>query len=241
VPYPNNRVELRYFSDERRTETLTGGVPGWNWLALKPLIDTGRLDALYVNFLSGWELDLETTVALRQHFRGPMYADLHMLVMAVQADGLRVPRPLSNVREWCSCFDLLQVNEDEIHMLAPDPLALAATALHAGAHCLMVTLGKKGAVYFAEQGFDGLADLGTARAAAPAPVRTELVPAEAVLRPLDPTGCGDVWGATCFSRLLAGDNLGAAIKAAHRAAARNVEHRGASGLADYLRGTLTTT
>src|SRR5947209_8834255 len=28
VPYPNNRVELRYYTDERRTEMLTGGLPG---------------------------------------------------------------------------------------------------------------------------------------------------------------------------------------------------------------------
>ena len=241
VPYPNNRVELRYFSDERRTETLSGGVPGWNWAALKPLIEDARLDALYVNFLSGWELDLETALALRAQFPGPTYADLHMLVMAVQSDGLRVPRPLSNVREWCGCFDFLQVNEDEIQMLAPDPMALAATALHAGAHCLMVTLGKRGAVYFAEHGFDSLASWGRPRDAAPAPIRTALVPAEAVQRPVDPTGCGDVWGATCFSRLLAGDNLDAAFRAAHRAAARNVEHRGATRLADHLRGTLSLT
>ena len=65
--------------------------------------------------------------------------------------------------------------------------------------------------------------------------------AEHVAAPLDPTGCGDVWGATYFSRLLAGDNLGDAIRAAHRAAARNVEHRGASGLADHLRGKLSFT
>ena len=240
VPYPNNRVELRYFSDERRTETLSGGVPGWNWAGLKPLLDLARLDALYVNFLSGWELDLETAQALRAHFRGPLYADLHMLVMAVQANGLRVPRPLSHVREWCGCFDLLQVNEDEIAMLAPEPMALAATALHAGASCLAVTLGKRGVVYFAEQGFDRLADLGRGSAGG-APIRTELVPAETVLHAVDPTGCGDVWGATCFSRLLAGDNLGAAIRAAHRAAARNAERRGATGLADHLRGTLSLT
>ena len=149
VPYPNNRVELRYFSDERRTEVLTGGVPGWNWLGLKPLVDLARLDALYVNFLSGWELDLATAQELRRRVRGPMYADLHMLVMAVQPDGLRVPRPLSHVREWCGCFDLLQANEDEIAMMAPDPMALAATALHAGASCLLVTLASRGAVYFA--------------------------------------------------------------------------------------------
>ncbi|MGH7639052.1 MAG: PfkB family carbohydrate kinase [Gemmatimonadaceae bacterium] len=241
VPYPNNRVELRYTSEERRTETLTGGVPGWTWLGLKPLIAEARLDALYVNFLSGWELDLETSQELRRAFRGPIYADLHMLVMAVQADGVRVPRPLSHVREWCACFDLLQANEDEIQMMAADPMALAATALHEGASCLAVTLGSRGAVYFAAPGFEALADLRRARANTVGAVRTELVPAERVGAPLDPTGCGDVWGATYFSRLLAGDNLGSAIRAAHRAAARNVEHRGASGLADHLRGKLSFT
>lgn len=241
VPYPNNRVELRYISEERRTETLTGGVPGWTWLGLRPLIADAGLDALYVNFLSGWELDLETSQELRRAFRGPIYADLHMLVMAVQADGMRVPRPLSHVREWCACFDLLQANEDEIQMMAPDPMALAATALHEGASCLAVTLGSRGAVYFAAPGFEALADLRRARSGAVGAVRTELVPAERVATPLDPTGCGDVWGATYFSRLLAGDNLGSAIRAAHRAAARNVEHRGASGLADHLRGKLSFT
>ena len=243
VPYPNNRVELRYFSAERRTETLTGGVPGWAWLGLKPLIDAARLDALYVNFLSGWELDLATARALRDHFRGPIYADLHMLVMAVRSDGLRVPRPLSDVREWCGCFDFLQANEDEIHLRAPDPRALAATARHAGASVLSVALGSRGAVYFAAPGFHRIADLARSRSerASVAPVRTELIPAERVAEPLDPTGCGDVWGATQFSRLLAGDNLGDAIRAAHRAAARNVEHRGASGPADHLRGKLSVT
>jgi hypothetical protein len=243
VPYPNNRVELRYFSDERRTEVLSGGVPGWNWLALKPLVDAARLDALYVNFLSGWELDLPTAQELRRHVSGPIYADLHMLVMAVQSDGLRVFRPLSHVREWCACFDLLQSNEDEIQMMAPDPMALAATAMHEGSRCLAVTLGPRGAVYFAAPGFNRLTDLHRLRdaSASAAPIRTELIPAEHVSAPLDPTGCGDVWGATYFSRLLAGDMLGDAIRAAHRAAARNVEHRGATGLADHLRGKLSFT
>jgi hypothetical protein len=242
VPYPNHRVELRYFSDERRTETLTGRIPGWNWLGLKPLIDAARLDALFVNFLSGWELDLPTAQALRLHFRGPIYADLHMLVMAVQADGLRVPKPLSDVREWCGCFDFLQGNEDEIAMMAPDPMALAATAMHAGATSLFVTLGKRGAVYFAAPGFDHIADLSTTRpGASVGPVRTAIVAPPTVASTGDPTGCGDVWGATQFSRLLAGDSLDQAIHAANRAAARNVEHRGATGLADHLRGKLSAT
>jgi hypothetical protein len=252
VPYPNNRVELRYYDDERRSEVLTGGVPGWNWLGLKPVLETARLDALYVNFLSGWELDLETMRLVRQHFSGPIYCDLHMLAWAVQPDGLRTLRPISNVREWVSSFDFLQVNEDEMTMLAPDPMTLAATALHAGVRSLAVTLGKRGAVYFASPDFDRISEANFGRAgaekrgvqslAAPSgPVRTALVPALNVADGGDPTGCGDVWGATYFSRLLAGDNLDAAILAAHRAAARNVTHRGASGLANHLRGKLSLT
>jgi hypothetical protein len=242
VPYPNYRVELRYYSDERRSEILTGGIPGWNWLGLKPVIDAANLDALYVNFLSGWELDLETMLLLRQHFAGPIYCDLHMLAWAVQPDGLRTLRPIPNVREWCSCFDLLQVNEDEMTMLAPDPMALAATALHAGVRSLAVTLGKRGVVYFAAPDFDHIGDCARGQTMAPSlgPVRTALVPANAV-EGVDPTGCGDVWGATYFSRLLAGDNLDAAIQAAHRAAARNVDHRGATGLANHLRGKISLT
>jgi sugar/nucleoside kinase (ribokinase family) len=71
-------------------------------------------------------------------------------------------------------------------------------------------------------------------------VRTALVPAaEARGGAGDPTGCGDVWGGTYFSRLVAGDSLTAAMQAAARAAARNVEHRGATGLANYLRGEIS--
>jgi hypothetical protein len=243
VPYPNNRVELRYVDDERRSEILTGGVPGWTWLGLKPVLDQARLDALYVNFLSGWELDLETVQLIRAHFRGPIYCDLHMLAWAVQPDGLRTLRPIPNVRQWCASFDFLQVNEDEMSMLAPDPMALAATALHEGVKTLVVTLGKKGAVYFAPGDFDSIGDLprSTPSAQRAAPIKTALIPPEVILNDGDPTGCGDVWGATYFSRLLAGDRLNAAILAAHRAAARNAGHRGASGLANHLRGQISLT
>ncbi|HUO52338.1 MAG TPA: carbohydrate kinase family protein [Gemmatimonadaceae bacterium] len=243
VPWPNNRVELRYETAERRCEKLTGGIPGWTWLGLKPLL--AGIDALYINFMSGWELDLETAQLLRQHFRGPIYCDLHMLVMAVQPEGWRALRPLPNIAAWCACFDLLQMNEEEVTAAAPDPLALAATALANGVRALFVTLGARGAAYFSAPGFDRLADLarapGVVRAAAGAgPIRTERVPAEALRQEGDPTGCGDVWGATCFSRLLRGDTLRQAIEGAQRAAARNVTHRGATGLARHLRGDLIT-
>jgi pfkB family carbohydrate kinase len=237
VPYPNNRVELRYQSAERRSEVLSGGVPGWSWLGLKPLL--AGLDALYVNLISGMELNLETAQMLRQHYRGPIYCDLHSLLLGIQPDGLRTPRPLANLAAWCRCADLLQVNEDEMALMADDPMALAATALGEGVRNLSVTLGARGVVYFAAPGFNGLHET---RPSAFGPVRTALVPAAPAEGPhADPTGCGDVWGATYFSRLLAGDNLADAMQTALVAAARNVGHRGAAGLAHYLRGELSPT
>ncbi len=242
VPHPNNRVEIRYVSESRRTEKLTGGVPPWTWAGLQPLLR--GLDALYINLLAGWEIDLETAQLIRQHFPGPIYCDLHSLVLAIRQDGLRTPRPLPNVREWCACFDIVQVNEDEMALMAPDPMALAATALDAGTRCLVVTLGARGAVYFAAPDFHRLADLRRPRriGGATGPIRTALVPTP-MSSPAggDPTGCGDVWGATYFSRLLTGDKLDDAIRAAHRAAGRNLGHRGATGLAHHLRGELSAT
>jgi sugar/nucleoside kinase (ribokinase family) len=242
VPIPNNRVELRYFSDERRSEVMSGGVPTWNWAALQPLL--GGLDALYVNLISGWEIDLDVARLIRQSYRGPIYCDLHSVTLALRDDGLRELRPLTNVAEWCRCFDIIQVNEDELAMMAPDGLALAATALAAGVRCLCVTLGARGMAYFAASGFDQLSDLATRHelGVSAGAIRTQRIAAAATREPRgDPTGCGDVWGATYFSRLLAGDMFPVAIEAAQKAAARNFEHRGASGLASYLRGELSTT
>ncbi|HUQ18607.1 MAG TPA: carbohydrate kinase family protein [Gemmatimonadaceae bacterium] len=240
VPHHNNRVSLHYQSSERRCERLTGGVPGWSWLGLKPLL--ADLDALYINLISGFELDLETAQLIRTHFKGPIYCDLHSLVLAVQPDGMRTLQPLPNPEAWCRCFDFLQVNEDEMEMMAPDPLGLAAVAMAAGVSTLNVTMGKRGLVYFAAPGFDRLSDLDRRRLhRVTGTIRTELIPAAPARNAFngDPTGCGDVWGATYFSRLLAGDNITEAMRQATVAAAKNVDHRGASGLARYLRGELT--
>jgi hypothetical protein len=239
VPHPNNRVALHYLSDERRCERLTGGVPGWQWLGLKPLL--ADLDALYINLISGFELDLETAQLIRQHFRGPIYCDLHSLLLAVQPDGMRTLQPLPNPAAWCRCFDFIQVNDDEMSMMANDPMALAALALAEGVSSIAVTLGSRGVVYFAAPGFERISDLRRpVLGATHGAIRTARVPAKPARHGAgDPTGCGDVWGATYFSRLLAGDKLDAAIDRALDAAARNVDHRGATGLADYLRGELS--
>jgi len=222
VPVANNRVVLRYESTERRCERMSGGVPAWNWSELGPMVRD--LDALYVNFISGFEMCLGTAESLRRAFRGTIYADLHSLLLGMHGDGMRVLKPLPEAPTWFGCFDVIQVNEDEMRQLGPDPLTLAAGMLEAGVSALIVTLGARGVIYVSGH--------------STGPARTALVPAPRPDGTLDPTGCGDVFGAATFARLLAGEQLEAAIAAGAAAGARNAGFRGASGLASHLRGEL---
>lgn len=236
VPVANNRVVLHYRSAERRCERMAGGVPGWTWAELGPMVRD--LDAVYVNFISGFEMCLGTAEHLRRGFAGPILADLHSLFLGMSPDGIRVLQPLAEPERWFACFDVVQLNEDEMAQLSPDPLALAARALGCGVSLLAVTLGPRGAAWVAAPGFHRLADRGRPPALG-APIRSALSPAPRV-DALDPTGCGDVFGATLAARLLAGDPVPEALAAANRAASRNAAFRGASGLAAHLRGELVT-
>jgi pfkB family carbohydrate kinase len=277
VPAPNNRVVLHYQSAERRCERMSGGVPGWTWVELGPMVRD--LDAIYLNFISGFELALGTAQALRHGFRGPIYADLHSLFLGMQHDGMRVLQPLADPTAWFECFDVVQLNEDEMRQLSPDPLSLSAQALGAGTSLLVVTLGPKGAAYVAAPGFEGWRSDGRTggRADGPLPgagdrpqattaadpratrpsdqatagpsdrltvrpsdrltVRSALIPARPV-DAVDPTGCGDVFGAATCARLLAGDGVEDALRHATAMAARNATLRGAGGLSRHLRGEL---
>src|SRR5712691_268943 len=225
VPEPNNRVTLRYESAERRCEQMAGGVPPWTWAELGPLVQD--LDALYINFISGFEMNLETAQLLRRGFPRFVYADLHSLFLGKEPNGMRVPRALPEAPAWFGCFNVVQLNEDEMGQLGADPLAIAADALRQGCSTLCVTLGKRGAAYFTGN-----------------PIRTELIPAPVMHQAafdhvVDPTGCGDVFGGAVVAMLLAGADLEDALRTGNQLGARNVSHHGATGLRDHLMGKLS--
>src|SRR4051812_35219549 len=155
VTAPNNRVVLHYQSSERRCERMAGGVPAWTWSELGPMVQD--LDAIYLNFISGFELCLGTAQALRQGFQGPIYAALHSLFLGMHQDGIRVLRPLPDASSWFGCFDFIQLNEEEMQQLTPDPLTLAVQALGVGVSLLAVTLGPRGVAYVAAPGFEEVA------------------------------------------------------------------------------------
>jgi sugar/nucleoside kinase (ribokinase family) len=122
-----------------------------------------------------------------------------------------------------------------------DPWELAADTVGPELKLITVTMGSKGAAYVAAPEFSpqpsswpeirrSLSGGGATRTG------RSLLPAEPLSG--DPTGCGDVWGATFFARLLGDHSLEEAMTGANRLAARNVEHRGARGLRHHLQGVL---
>jgi sugar/nucleoside kinase (ribokinase family) len=242
VPEPNNRVDLRYGEEGRRTEKLSGGVPPWEWADLGPVVRS--CDALYVNFISGFEMGLDAARSLRAAFPGPTYADLHSLFLGIGREGLRIPRRLPSPDEWLRCFDAVQMNEDEFDLLGRawgDPWKLAAEVVGPELKLVTVTLGDRGAAYVAGPGFVPRPERWPATrhlVGVSGPSRSGRVAVEAGHLDGDPTGCGDVWGATFFCRLLHGDVLEEAMGRANAAASRNVSHRGARGLHRHLRGRI---
>ena len=101
---------------------------------------------------------------------------------------------------------------------------------------MCVTLAERGAVCFV-----GQANSRTVGPHGPiASTRIALDPADQVPAAAgDTTGCGDVFGAAACAALLSGATTEDAFRTAARLAARNVTHRGATGLRDHLLGRLS--
>jgi len=239
VPEPNNRVELFYYDRSRRCERLTGGVPGWT--AEEIVRGALSCDALYVNFISGWELAPAAITTLRSGFHGPMWCDVHSLILGVAEGGMREPRPLVNRADWLGSFDLVQVNEDELEILAaPGPARShrLADLLSDGAEAVFVTLGAGGAEWVARAGTRWAPGpvASTVRAVVAGNAAVETIVSEGAT---DPTGCGDVWGLTCFGALLEGAGIPEAVRRANRLAAATATGQGTIGLASRLAAALS--
>ena len=186
------------------------------------------LDALYVNFISGFELCLGTAQALRQGFRGPIYADLHSLFLGMQHDGMRVLQPLPDA---AGLVRLLRRGPAQRGRDAPAlarsarrsaPQALGAGRVaaggDAGAAGARPTWRRRGSTGW-RRAAGGRRSGGQPRRGTPVRPRRLTADCHRPHRPhprpavdaLDPTGCGDVFGAAACARLLAGDAVEAAL------------------------------
>ena len=179
------------------------------------------LDALLVNFITGFEIEPDTLRGLRGAVSGPILMDVHSLTLSRDAEGRRHLRPPSSWPLWASLADVLQMNELEARTLGAPPEELqewAVSLLDLGPKVAVITLGERGAL--------------CAWRTSEGEVRRLRRPAAAVAAglPVDPTGCGDVFLAALAAGLLTGGTVPQALDRAIRAAGRNCTLTGIESL-----------
>jgi sugar/nucleoside kinase (ribokinase family) len=141
----------------------------------------------------------------------------------VRTDGVREPSPLEDRATWLGAFDFVQVNEDELAVLGRGYTRSERLAdlLGDGPDTVFLTLGSDGAEWMTGSGPRGESRHGA-------------LSVEEPVEEADPTGCGDVWGITCFAALLGGAGVAEAVSGANRLAAAAAAGRGTRGLARRL-------
>jgi len=200
-------VNATYLDGERRREQLVGGVPPWTAAELLGLVE--GCDAVLLNMVTGFEMEVAEFKAFAAACPF-LHLDFHSLALGRDSAGVRIPAWNPTAREWCSRARLLQMNRAELRSVIPDAEPLdAVSALSAwGPRWIAVTDGSNG-IYAAEAG------------------RAWHEPAvEPTTEPVDPTGCGDVFGACFLVGLLRGLPIDEASGTAAQVARRNADHRG---------------
>ncbi len=214
---PTNHVHLFYENNGQRVECskeISHPIP---FEKIKPFLST---DGVLINMVSGFDITLETLDLIRMEVRErhtPIHFDFHSLTLGVDSNAKRFRRPLTDWRRWCFMIKSIQMSEAEAHGLTPDRLneqGLVNQLMPLMVNALIMTRGEGGLTLFEQHN-----------------KKLELheiagVPTQAV----DPTGCGDVFGAAFLLHYLKEKNYPAAARFANEAAAFKATFSGLEGL-----------
>lgn len=219
---PTNRVHLYYRNNQRRTECSKYIAEPIPFKRIKPFLDT---DMVLINMVSGFDITLETLDQIRMSTRDrhiPIYFDVHSLTLGITDDDTRFRRPLPEWRRWLFWLHAVQMNEEESQGLTEETsseehLVKQITAL--ATPNVVITRGEKGCtLYYDER----------------KRIRQHDVPGVPVAASVDPTGCGDVFGAAYCAKFLAVRNPQKAVEYANAVAAFNATIEGSTEI-DRLR------
>ena len=186
---PNNRVYLKYYSENERNEYSINVLPS---LRFDEINFPVNLDFLYINFISGRELRLKTLKKIRKSLTCPIHIDFHYLALGFRKNGLRYARPFPNWREWLKCGDIIQMNEQESQILIGkennyDYFRFAEEILSNGSKIFLLTLGDKGSVLFYNNNSE---------------IKMVNIPPFSYGDAKEVTGCGDAYAAGFISEFI---------------------------------------
>ena len=182
VKKKSNHVHLFYDRRWHKKEILKNLVPKIEFHQVKPYLDS---DFLLINFISGFDIDLDTLRKIKAKTHSPIFMDVHSLILGIAKNGKRFLNVPDLWREYLKIADIVQMNFKEMQMISGNCLksendlkGFVQTILNLGPDILLITCGRKGALLYYKKSKK---------------IIRYQTSALKVRDFVDPTGCGDVF------------------------------------------------
>jgi sugar/nucleoside kinase (ribokinase family) len=176
----NNHVHLRYDKKWNQSESLENLVPKITLAQIRPFL---KSDYILINFISGFDLDLDVLKKIRAKTKARIFMDVHSLVLGIRKNGERFYKAPCQWKEYLAAADIVQMNLKEMQTLAGkrfnpvrDLAKFARGILSLGPEIFILTRGSEGSAVYHRRGNRMIS------------CRTSLFKVKDFL---SPTGCGD--------------------------------------------------
>jgi hypothetical protein len=106
-----------------------------------------EFDGILINMISGFDIELNQLIKIRENFSGIIYLDVHTFSRGLGHHGHRGFRKIEHFNEWARCLDIIQSNEHEAKTITrfDNEEEIAREILNCGTKQLIITKGKSGA------------------------------------------------------------------------------------------------
>jgi sugar/nucleoside kinase (ribokinase family) len=212
-------VDLFYEDENNRWECCTKPIEPTTFNRIRPFLPA---EGIHVNLISGNDIEIQTMKLIRSlSANSHIHLDLHNIVMQHLPDGKRVRTARRDYLEWCSYADTVQLNREEAEVIdssGPTKQELARSILSTGTKAVVITLAENGVLLFTNE--------------SGSLIENRFLPQTSDT--IDPTGCGDVFGAAFLHGILLGKDFAEAVRIGIDAATRKLSSAGPSGMLKWI-------
>jgi len=220
MPGPTNSVSLQYGqgTGDGRIEISRDIADPIPYKKIHSSLDA---DMVMVNMISGYDVTIDTLDEIRMRTRDldvPVFFDVHSLTLGIREDCQRFRAPVEIWRRWLFMLHTVQMNAEEAAALSPEKFSeadLVKQAMALNTHNLCLTRGASGCTLFVNEKKH---------------IIRHDIEGVSVNDTVDPTGCGDVFGAAYCAHFIHSGDVAAAAEYANTVAAAKSEISGSSDL-----------
>lgn len=213
---------LEYINDNERKETTDFFTDEITYAMIKPFLSS---DVLLFNFISGYDISIETIEKVRKNSNSIIFLDVHSLVLK-KTKGERLFYPVKNWEKWVNSIDIIQMNTKELLFFTGYPSSgrkpnkkiikeIISLLLKKGIIIVLITSGEEGVylgyrndVYFFKQKYKSVVK--------------------------DTTGCGDIFSSSFLAKFLFSKDPFISCEYANNVSGLSTKDTGISKCSSYL-------